>query len=205
VCPFRWNIFFLGWGLSLGRHFLNSLCDESFLVRAYRACWHRLKLGQRIVPLTNFPILVVPCLGIFTHEFRKEDIKVLLLQNLCLRQDLVEAFSHGGRDPDVWHLVVELLKDKAHRAGQSAQVVILLGEGVVEGTEVSHPLTGKTAVDDINLVEKYHEWRLRPVKDRQGVHHVADERIRVLASDSVSHVERHGWEGARESLCDDLP
>lgn len=81
----------------------------------------------------------------------------------------------------------------------------MLGESVIEGLEICHPLLSKTAVNDVHFVEQNKEWCLALVEDGQRVHHVTDESVGVLATDGVCHIEGDGWERAREGLRDDLP
>ena len=108
------------------------------------------------------------------------------------------------RDSTVWHLLIKLIQDKTHAARERRQVVVLFCQGVVKRLEISHPFGGEGAVQDISFVEDHQKWGLALVEDGQGVEHVGHECVRVLTSDSVSDIQAHGWEGARESLGDYL-
>ena len=64
------------------------------------------------------------------------------------------------------HLIVEFLQNQAHRPRQSAQVIILFGESIVEGLEIGHPFRAERAVKHVDLVEQDHQWSLRLVQYR---------------------------------------
>ncbi len=59
-------------------------------------------------------------------------------------------------------------------------------------------------VQRIDLIEENDQRELGLVEDGETVEHVAHEGVRVLAPDSVGHVQAHGWERAAQALGDDL-
>ena len=136
--------------------FLDILSDERFLVRAECAGRQRLRRSSwlSIIGVAVLSSLRISSTVTITNKLWQEDIEVFFFEFVGFGQDFVETFPKRARYTYMWHLIVKFLKDETHRPWQSAQVIILPAQSIVEGWKIGHPFWGKTAVENVDFVEK---------------------------------------------------
>lgn len=118
-------------------------------------------------------------------------------------EKLVYAVARKRRHADGAKILVKLLQDDGHGAGERGNVRGLVGHGLVKRVKVLHPLLGKLARDDVRLVEGQHKGETRLVEDAAGIQHVAHKGNGTGTTRGVQDIDDDGRKAGRQRLCDD--